>query len=146
MKFLPLSLALILFPLLAWGQTGGVSLSPTQEKRAVALGDQLRCLVCQNESVEDSTAALAAQLRQIIRQQISAGASNQQVRRYMVQRYGIFILLKPPISPLTGLLYASPFLALLVGCGVFYRNCRQCPKLLSPLTKAEQVRLDELLK
>lgn len=146
MKFLALSLLLMLFPALARAQTDLVSLNPVQEKRAVALGEQLRCLVCQNESIEDSTAALAGQLRQIIRQQIASGASNQQIKHYMVQRYGIFILLKPPVSPLTALLYASPFLALLVGCGFFYRSRRQSPKPPAPLTKAEQARLDELLK
>lgn len=146
MKFLLLYLSLILLPAIACAQADLATLTPAQEKRAVALGDQFRCLVCQNESIEDSTAALAGQLRQIIRQQISSGASNQQIRHYMVQRYGIFILLKPPVSPLTGLLYASPFLALLVGFGLFYLNRRQPPKSPLPLTKAEQARLDELLK
>lgn len=141
-------LALALLPALALAQDmvtrDGVSLSQTQETRAETIGDQLRCLVCQNESIEDSNAKLAGQLRGIIRQQVVQGVSDQDVMNYMVQRYGIFVLLKPPVSPLTWLLYAMPVLALLLGgAGFFF--ARRNAAAPAPLTEAERARLDELL-
>lgn len=123
----------------------GVTLTQSQENRAEAIGDQLRCLVCQNESIEESGAGLAKQLRQIIRQQVIAGVPDAQVKAYMVQRYGIFVLLKPPISPLTWLLYASPFLALILGFLAFWLGRRGRAQQVPPLSKAEQARLNELL-
>lgn len=121
-------------------------LNTSQQKRADRLDNQLRCLVCQNESLAESSAPLALQLRGLIRQQIAHGASDQQILHFMVQRYGIFVLLKPPLSPLTGLLYASPILALLLGIGGFWFSRRQPKKNPAPLTTDEQTRLDELLK
>ena len=112
-------LALALLPALALAQDmvtrDGVTLTQAQETRAEAIGDQLRCLVCQNESIEESNAKLAGQLRGIIRRQVVQGVPDQSIMNYMVQRYGIFVLLKPPVSPLTWLLYAMPVLALLLG-------------------------------
>jgi cytochrome c-type biogenesis protein CcmH len=142
-------LLLALLPTLAWGQSvmrDGVTLTAPQEQRAEAIGDQLRCLVCQNESVEDSSATLARQLRVIIRQQVVTGAPSQSIMAYMVQRYGIFVLLKPPFMPLTWLLYASPLLALLLGALIFWLARRSIVAPPSPLSEAETARLDELLK
>lgn len=130
----------------AQAQAGLPNLVMAQQQRVDSIASQLRCLVCQNESIEDSSAPLANQLRQIISQQVANGDSDQQIKSYMVQRYGIFILLEPPISKLTFLLYASPFLALLGGGWLFYLNRRQRKQKLNPLGKAEQARLDELLK
>ncbi|MGE4481669.1 cytochrome c-type biogenesis protein [Acidocella sp.] len=124
----------------------GVTLTQAQENRAEAIGDQLRCLVCQNESIEESSAGLAKQLRGIIRQQVAKGAPDKQIMDYMVKRYGIFVLLKPPVSPLTWLLYASPFVALIVGFLVFWMSRRGRGQPVAPLNEAEQARLDELLK
>ncbi len=139
---------IVLLPSLAFAQMvtrDGVTLTQAQETRAEAIGDQLRCLVCQNESIEGSSATLAQQLRVIIRQQVIAGASDKSIMAYMVQRYGIFVLLKPPFSPLTWLLYASPFLALGVGilCAWLARRVRTAAP--APLTDAEQERLRKLL-
>ena len=139
-------IALLVPPCLAYAGNMAVPLTAAQEQRAAAIGDQLRCLVCQNENIEDSSATLAQQLRQIIREKISAGASNEQIKRYMVQRYGIFILLKPPIFSVTLLLYASPFLAFLIGGGLFYMSRRRRIKPSLPLTEGEKARLNELLK
>jgi cytochrome c-type biogenesis protein CcmH len=122
----------------------GVTLTQTQEDRAEAIGGQLRCLVCQNESIEESSAKLAGQLRGIIRQQVAQGVPDQGVLNYMVQRYGIFVLLKPPVSPLTWLLYAMPVLALLGGLTTFWFTRRNAAP--PPLDDAERARLDELLK
>ncbi|MDD2705232.1 MAG: cytochrome c-type biogenesis protein CcmH, partial [Acidocella sp.] len=88
-----------LLPALAFAQDtvtrDGVTLTATQEARAETIGDQLRCLVCQNESIEDSSASLAKQLRVIIRNQVVQGVPDKSILNYMVQRYGIFVLLKP---------------------------------------------------
>jgi cytochrome c-type biogenesis protein CcmH len=140
---------LVLIPSLAWAQMvtrDGVTLTQAQETRAELIGDQLRCLVCQNESIEASGAALAKQLRVIIRQQIIAGADNKTIMAYMVQRYGIFVLLKPPISPVTWLLYACPFLALLAGFAVFWASRRARVPDPTPLAPDERARLEQLLK
>ncbi|MGO9817397.1 MAG: cytochrome c-type biogenesis protein CcmH [Acidocella sp.] len=141
-------LALALLPALALAQDmvtrDGVTLTPAQETRAEAIGDQLRCLVCQNESIEESNAKLAGQLRGIIRQQVVQGVPDQDIMNYMVQRYGIFVLLKPPVSPLTWLLYAMPVLALLLGAVAFWAARRGAAPPV-PLTDAERARLDELL-
>jgi len=140
---------LALLPALAWGQTvtrDGVTLTPAQEARAEAIGDQLRCLVCQNESIEGSSATLAKQLRIIIRQQVVAGVPDKSFLDFMVQRYGIFVLLKPPFMPLTWLLYASPFLGLTFGFLVLWLARRTQSTAPAPLTEAESARLNELLK
>ncbi len=116
---------------------------PAQEARAEAIGSQLRCLVCQNESIEDSQADLARDLRAIVRQRVKAGDSNQQIMAWMVARYGTFVRLEPPLTWGTLLLWGTPFLGLVIG-GVavwFGRRHRSPP---APLTEAEQARLLEL--
>jgi len=140
---------LVLLPCLAFAQVvtrDGVTLTQDQESRAEAIGDQLRCLVCQNESIEGSSAALAHQLRVIIRQQVVQGVSSKDIMAYMVQRYGIFVLLKPPFSPLTWLLYASPFIALALGFCAAWVARRSRPPPPAPLSAAEQERLQKLMK
>ena len=81
---------------------------PQQEQRAEAIGEQLRCLVCQNESVEESDADLARDLRRIIRQRVVAGDSDQQVIDWMVARYGDFVRLRPPFNATTLVLWGAP--------------------------------------
>jgi cytochrome c-type biogenesis protein CcmH len=144
-----LLLLAVLLPGIALAQMvtrDGVQLTASQEQRAEAIGAQLRCLVCQNESIEGSSAGLAKQLRIIIRQQVVAGASSHDIMKYMVQRYGIFVLLKPPLSRLTLLLYASPFLALLIGFAAAWATRKSRLAAVAPLSEAEAARLDELLK
>jgi cytochrome c-type biogenesis protein CcmH len=142
-------LVLVLLPSLAFAQMvtrDGVTLTQAQETRAEQIGDQLRCLVCQNESIEGSSATLAQQLRVIIRQHVIAGNSTKDILAYMVQRYGIFVLLKPPFSPLTFLLYASPFLALALGILAFWINRRTKIPPPPPLSSADEDRLKKLLE
>jgi cytochrome c-type biogenesis protein CcmH len=124
----------------------GVTLTQAQENRAEAIGDQLRCLVCQNESIEGSSAELAKQLRVIIRQHVVAGDSSKSIVQFMVQRYGIFVLLKPPFMPLTWLLYLSPPLALMIGLLIFWMARRVRVPPPAPLSEADVKRLDELLR
>ena len=117
-----------------------------QELRAEQIGSQLRCLVCQNESIEDSGADLAKDLRHIVRQRVAAGDSNQQVMAWMVARYGNFVRLKPPFEPATWLLWGSPWLALLVGGIWILLGRRQKTAVLPPLSADEQARLAQLME
>ncbi len=118
---------------------------PTQESRAVGIGGQLRCLVCQNESIEDSGADLARDLRHIVRARVAAGESDGQIVAWMTARYGDFVRLSPPFNPLTALLWASPLLALLAGLAAAYASRRRAPSPESPLSQIEQSRLRDLL-
>lgn len=122
--------------------------NPAQEARAEAIGSQLRCLVCQNESIEASDAGLARDIRALIRQQVVAGRTDQQILTSMVQRYGDFILLKPPFDALTALLWASPGMALLAGGIAVFLALRGSRRRAAPpaLTPDERARLDRLMR
>jgi cytochrome c-type biogenesis protein CcmH len=117
-----------------------------QETRAEAIGHELRCLVCQNESVEDSDADLARDLRRIIRTRVVAGDSDQQVVDWMVARYGDFVRLKPPFDAQTWVLWLAPLLALCVGAGAVLFARRKTVAPAAPLTNDEQRRLAKLIK
>jgi cytochrome c-type biogenesis protein CcmH len=91
---------------------------PAMETRARALQRQLRCLVCQGESIDESRSPLAGDLRHLVREQMAAGKSDQQIEDYLVARYGDFILMKPPLQPDTWLLWLAPFLVLGAGGAV----------------------------
>jgi len=93
---------------------------PTMETRARALQRQLRCLVCQGESIDESQAPLAAELRHLVRQQMAQGKSDTQIRQFLVTRYGDFILMRPPLQPDTYFLWLLPFVVLLGAGGVAY--------------------------
>jgi cytochrome c-type biogenesis protein CcmH len=116
-----------------------------QELRAEAIGEQLRCLVCQNESVEQSDADLARDLRRIIRQRVVVGDSDQQVVDWMVARYGDFVRLRPPFNATTLLLWFAPAIALVSGVTAVIIARRRRPATPEPLSKTEQKRLADLL-
>lgn len=121
--------------------------NPQQEKRAENLGSQLRCLVCQNESIEDSSADLAKDLRKVVRQRIAAGDTDQQVMQWMVDHYGNFIRLNPPFTLTTALLWFMPILALSIGLMVAFVTLRKRKNTVTAaLSKEEQKCLNELLK
>ena len=117
-----------------------------QELRAEALGHQLRCLVCQNESVEESNADLARDLRHIIRQRVVAGDSDRQVIDWMVARYGDFVRLRPPFNAMTLGLWGAPLIAVLGGLAAALIARRRRPPDPAPLSDAERQRLADLLK
>jgi cytochrome c-type biogenesis protein CcmH len=98
---------------------------PALEARARRLSLELRCLVCQNQSIDDSDAALAGDLRRIVRERINAGDTDQQIRDFLVARYGEFVLLRPPLSIRTVLLWALPGAALLIGVGLAWTLFRR---------------------
>jgi cytochrome c-type biogenesis protein CcmH len=85
---------------------------PAMESRARNMQRQLRCLVCQGESIDESNSPLAGDLRRLVREQMAAGKSDPQIRDFLVARYGDFILMKPPVQPNTWLLWLAPFLVL----------------------------------
>lgn len=114
-----LALALVLFASVAQALPAPDALSdPAQEARARALQKELRCLVCQGESLDESNAALAVDLRHLIRTRIAAGESDAQIKNYLVSRYGDFILMNPPFEERTYALWLTPFGVLILGAGI----------------------------
>ncbi|TAX88439.1 cytochrome c-type biogenesis protein CcmH (plasmid) [Rhizobium leguminosarum] len=121
---------------------------PALEARARALSAELRCMVCQNQSIDDSNADLAKDLRLLVRERITDGDSDEAVLNYIVSRYGEFVLLKPRVGMKTGLLWGAPVLLVLAGglsLLVFARK-RASKPTGSKLTADEQARLSELLR
>ncbi len=128
-------------------EPGEVLADPALEARARDLSADLRCLVCQNQSIDDSHAPLAKDLRLLVRERLQAGDSDDQVRTYLVQRYGDFVLLKPPLRIGTLLLWGAPLMVLLAGgLGLLLASRRRNAGVASAaLTADEQARLDKLL-
>jgi cytochrome c-type biogenesis protein CcmH len=142
---------LLLIPLLASlagpalaVQPDEVMRDPALETRARALSGELRCLVCQNESIDDSEAPLARDIRVLIRERIGKGESNDAVRAYLVSRYGDFILLKPPFKLETLLLWLSPMLTLGLGVTAALYARRRAPSATPRLSEEEEARLAAL--
>jgi cytochrome c-type biogenesis protein CcmH len=105
--------------------------NPALEARARVISQDLRCLVCQNQSIDDSNAPLAKDLRVIVRERLTAGDSNEQVFGYVVSRYGNYVLLKPPLQSDTILLWASPFIMLVITLSVAFIYLRRRPEIES---------------
>ena len=118
---------------------------PVLEARARSLGKSLRCLVCQNQSIDDSNADLAHDLRVLVRERLTAGDSDAQVLAYLQARYGDYVLLKPPVDPATWVLWFGPAAVLLIGGGILVLRRRATPAVPVPLTAEEQARLDLLM-
>ncbi|MEQ9575245.1 MAG: cytochrome c-type biogenesis protein, partial [Rhodospirillales bacterium] len=123
---------------------------PALEARARVISKDLRCLVCQNQSIDDSDAGLAKDLRVLVRERIKAGDSNTQVIDYVVARYGDFVLLKPPVKGSTLVLWAGPAVVAVFGILaliMFYRRRRAAPPAAAqPLSAEERARLNKLLE
>ena len=117
LRFLILFAALAASPHALAVQPDEIMKDPAQEERARALSKQLRCMVCQNQSIDDSDAPLARDLRILVRERLQAGDSNQQVLDFLVQRYGEFVLLRPRLHWRTALLWLAPPV-LLIGGGI----------------------------
>lgn len=121
---------------------------PAQEARARGLFKEVRCLVCQNESIDDSEAALAHDLRVLVRDQVKQGRSDDEIRAFLTERYGEFVLLKPPFSAGNAVLWLTPLGVLLAGGGLMVallrrrRNEQAAPETLSA---DEEARLQRLL-
>jgi cytochrome c-type biogenesis protein CcmH len=133
-----LALALLVGP--AWAQ------DPALEKRVTGLAHELRCLVCQNQTLADSNAPLAVDLRNQIREQLAQGASEREVVDFMVARYGDFVLYRPPLKASTLALWIGPFVLLLAGALLLWRRIarRRVPE--PQLSDAEHARAAKLLE
>ena len=123
---------------------------PKLEARAVDLHKQLRCLVCQNQSIHDSNAGLARDLREVVRERVTAGDTDDQVIAFFVDRYGDWVLLNPPFNLSTAALWGAP-LALILGGGFsvalfLRRSSRKTAPISAPLSESERARLDRLLE
>lgn len=121
---------------------------PAIEARMKHLTKELRCLVCQNETLADSQAPLAEDLRREIREQIKAGKSDQEILAYATQRYGDFVLYNPPVKATTYLLWFGPFVLLISGTVLLYRYVKRRRELIEaqPLTVEERRRAEKLLR
>lgn len=122
---------------------------PALEQRAREIGKSLRCLVCQNQSIDDSDAELAQDLRRLVRERLSAGDSDDAIFDYVVSRYGDFVLLKPPFKPATYALWFGPGVVLLLagaGAFVYLHNQSRRRTADADLTEAERQRLEGLLE
>lgn len=142
----------LLFALFAFGSTAQavepheMLKDPVLESRARDVSKHLRCVVCQNETIDDSNADIARDMRVLLRARILAGDTNEQVIAFMVSRYGDYVLLKPRFAPITYLLWFGPFIVLALGAIVVFRRLRgtQAAGGPSPLTPEEQAALEEL--
>jgi len=121
---------------------------PVVEQRLISISEEMRCLVCQNESLAGSRSDLANDLRREIRTLIKEGKSDDQIRSFMVERYGDFVLYRPPVKPITWLLWVGPFVILLLGVGVllsYLRRRNQAPTATA-LSAEDNEKMDALLK
>lgn len=150
----PLALAVVTLAATAWifaaaaVQPDEILDDPALEQRARALSAEIRCVVCQNESIDSSNADIARELRILVRERLVAGDSDQQILDYLVARYGDFVLLRPPMKPATYLLWFGPLVVLLLGiAGVFFYFRRQpaSPATSQSLSQEEETRLARLL-
>ena len=149
MRRLLLAFALLLMAAPAFAvNPDEVLADPALEARARALSAELRCMVCQNQSIDDSNADLAKDLRLLVRERITDGDSDEQVLNYIVSRYGEFVLLKPRFSQRTLLLWGAPVLLILAGgvSLIAFARRRAGKPTGSKLTAEEQAKLDELLE
>jgi len=121
---------------------------PLTEQRLISISEEMRCLVCQNESLAGSRSDLANDLRREIRTLIKEGKSDDQIRSFMVDRYGDFVLYRPPVKPITWLLWIGPFVILLIGIAglLTYLRRRNNAVITIALSEDDNRRIDALLK
>ena len=120
---------------------------PVTEQRLITISEEMRCLVCQNESLAGSRSDLANDLRREIRTLIKEGKSDQQIRAFMVERYGDFVLYRPPVKPITWLLWIGPFMILVIGIAFLLSYLRRRNTLVSSkiLSEEDNQKIDALL-
>ncbi len=149
LSFFALLLFTLIEPSLGWSKEAvPVAENPEIEKRMIALSEDLRCLVCQNESLAGSRSDFAKDIRREIREQLMANKSNKEITDFLVARYGDFVLYRPPLRTNTMLLWFGPFIFLLIGAGVLIIYLRQRRKQLNeiPLSEEQLEKAEEILK
>jgi len=145
---------LVLLALFSWASFVAVAKEaqstedPAIEQRMKTLTQQLRCLVCQSETLADSQSEWAQTVRSEIREQLKAGKSDQEVMAFLTARYGDFVLYKPPVKPRTYLLWFFPFVLLIGGTAVLFLYVKSRSRMIkeTPLTAAERKRAEEILR
>ena len=147
-RFLFLVLALCALAAASAKEATPLAEDPVVEQRLIAISEEMRCLVCQNESLAGSRADLAQDLRRELREQIRQGKSDEDIKTYMVSRYGDFVLYRPPLKPITWLLWGGPFLAMLLGLIALLRYLRRRGSTLpsAELSEEERQRAEALLE
>ena len=128
------------------GEAPTVAEDPVLEARVQSLAEELRCLVCQNQNLADSHADLAIDLKNQVREMLKKGMSDKQVVDFMVQRYGDFVLYRPPVKATTWLLWFGPFLLFAVGLGTLYLKLKRRRQPAQPLTAEEHAAAATLLR
>jgi cytochrome c-type biogenesis protein CcmH len=142
------ALVVVMAPAIAFAADATpTELDPVAAKRAVELSSQLRCLVCQNQTIAESNAELAVDLRRQVNEQIKAGKTDKEIVDYMVERYGAFVLYKPPFNAVTVLLWLGPGLLAVLAIVVFVRTVRARNRAIvqRPLSDAERAEAERLL-
>ena len=148
MRALLTVLLLLVAPVLLAKEAAPLAADPEMEKRVNDITGELRCLVCQNQTIADSHAELAIDLKNQVRDMVKNGQTQEQIVDYMVQRYGDFVLYRPPVKNTTILLWTGPFLLLAIGLIVLVINLRKRATLVpddAPLTSEESEKLKTLL-
>jgi cytochrome c-type biogenesis protein CcmH len=145
--FLLVITSLFVFQIAHANDAAPLAEDPVIEQRLISISEEMRCLVCQNESLAGSRSDLANDLRREIRTLIKEGKSDEQIRSFMVERYGDFVLYRPPVKPITWLLWIGPFVILLVGIGFLlsYLRRRNANVAAKELTTEENQKIDALL-
>ena len=143
------ALSIALSPAALAKEAAPTAVDPVAHKRVVEVSEQLRGLVCQNQSIADSNAELAVDLRNQVIEQVKAGKSNEELVNYMVDRYGDFVLYNPPFKLSTAILWLGPLGLFVVGLGAFYINLRRRKRMVAaaakPLSAQDKALADELL-
>ena len=143
------ALSIALSPAALAKEAAPTAFDPVAHKRVVEVSEQLRCLVCQNQSIADSNAELAVDLRNQVIEQVKAGKSNEEIVNYMVDRYGDFVLYNPSFKLSTAILWLGPLGLFVVGLGAFYINLRRRKRMVAaaakPLSAQDKALADELL-
>jgi len=139
--------AMVATPVVYAKEAATMAADPVLEKRVMAMAYELRCLVCQNQSLGGSQSEFAIDLRDEIRQQMAQGKSDKQVTDFMVERYGDFILFKPPVKSTTLALWIGPFALLVIGALVLFIHLKRRKRTLNttPLSDEEHKRAEALL-
>ncbi|MBL0242775.1 MAG: cytochrome c-type biogenesis protein CcmH [Rhodoferax sp.] len=149
MKYLYALVLVLLASGVAWAkQATLLADDPVVEQRLIAISEEMRCLVCQNESLAGSRADLAMDLRRELRELIKQGKTDDQIKEFMVSRYGDFVLYRPPVKPTTWLLWAGPFGLMVIGVFALFRYLRRRSAAMAPevLTDEERQRVAALLQ
>jgi cytochrome c-type biogenesis protein CcmH len=135
------------FPALMAKEATPMADDPVMEKRVNEIAEELRCLVCQNQTIADSHADLAVDLKNQVRDMVAEGKTQEEIVDYMVQRYGDFVRYRPPVKATTIMLWVGPFVLMVLGVVILVGNLRKRKKIIAdaPLSEEENKRLHELL-